>query len=138
MRKNNIIIAGTVLVVLFLVIVFSQNSKTNKRDDTKNKNTNRTVVVPEFNFELLFDDKTITPKEFTTGLSQTIKVKLNNTGTVAHAFKFNTLDFNSGAVDPGTSKIVTFTTPSTAGQYDFFCDQADHKIKGETGTMIVQ
>ncbi len=81
--------------------------------------------------EFKYDPNTITAK-----VGQTVNVTLVNKGTVKHTFVIDALKVNISA-DPGQSATGSFT-PTSAGTFQFYCDQPGHKDAGMTGTLTVQ
>lgn len=129
----------TVLAVLFGGAVYFMTKPSTKSPGPMTNAANLNSSSQEQPAAVLtLDDSSFAPNTFTVNASQTIKVKLDNTGTATHVFAFTTLDFSSGPIEPGQSTVVTFTTPSKAGTYEFYCSQPGHKDLGLVGTMVVQ
>ncbi len=134
MKKIIIIIVA--LIVISSVWLGTSSSKKTKIV-TENKITT-TETAPLYNQELVMTDFAYTPKDFTAGPSQTIKVQLNNKGKLAHSFTFDKLDYTSGLIEAGQVKIVTFTVPSKPDSYGFYSAGPDAKDKEMVGTLIVK
>src|SRR6185503_7406665 len=118
MNKNIIYgVAGAVLLVILIVVGMNMSGK--KNPTVKNTNVATTNTASPYAATLTINDSSVTPPDFTVALSQTIKVQLINAGTLTHSFTFSALDFNSGVIEPGATKVVTFTTPSVAGSYEY-------------------
>lgn len=124
-----------ILAVVVLAAVWFSLAPSKKRTTTV---TNTAAAAPQYNQKIVINDVAFIPNEFTISPSQTIKVLLNNAGKSAHTFTFDKLDFSSSTVNPGQSKIVTFTVPAAPGRYPFHSADPADKNKGMTGTLIVQ
>lgn len=132
MPKKLLVIVGVAMIVIVWVAI----STSHKKVATPTANANSGPLP--YDQLVTMTDFTFTPKEFTAGSSQTIKVKLQNDGQVGHSFVFTTLDFSSGIIAPGKSSIVTFTVPAKAGRYDFHSTGPDAKDKNMTGAVVVR
>ena len=134
MKKYLWIIIPIVLIAIVLI-----NAATTKKTKTVANTTNtNTVIAPKYDQTLELSDFTFSPKEFTVGPSQTIKVLLKNTGKSAHTFNFDKLDFSYGTIEAGQSKTVVFTVPTAPGSYGFHSTGSDPKDKDMAGTMVVK
>jgi plastocyanin len=89
---------------------------------------NVTITATEFKYD---------PGTITATAGQTINVTLKNTGSVVHTFVMDNPKVLITA-QPGQSATGTFTAPSTAGSYKFYCDQPGHEAAGMTGTVTVK
>jgi len=96
-------------------------------------------------------DFAFSPSSWSVTAGSTVTVDLKNTGAVAHNFvvmskaisgtftdadKANVL-FDSGPIDAGASKVVTFTAPA-AGTYQVICNQSGHFEAGMIGSLTVK
>ncbi len=96
-------------------------------------------------------DFAFTPASWTVTAGSTVTVNLKNTGAVQHTWtlmstpisgsytaadKANIL-FDSGLIDVGASKTVTFTAPA-AGTYQVICTQSGHFEAGMVGSLTVK
>lgn len=137
MNKKTWPIAGIILFVGVLIVwLFMVTNK-----PTVNHSTNLSVnkgPTETYTATLTMTEYAFTPSEIKAQSAQTIRVKLINHGKTAHSFTFKNLDFNSGSIAAGASKVIVFTTPSKAGSYEFHCGLPDHKDKPMTGTLVVQ
>ena len=92
-----------------------------------------------------------TPATYSVTAGSTVTVNLKNTGSVQHDFvvmttpvtgtytdanKANIL-FDSGPIDAGASKTVTFTAPA-AGTYQVICTQSGHFEQGMVGSLVTK
>ncbi len=107
--------------------------------------SNSTISVQMSDFK--FD-----PSTWTVSAGKTVTVDLNNTASVAHTWTVmktpisgsysaanqSDIYFNSGQVAPGTTKTVTFTAPSTPGDYQVICTVPGHFEAGMVGHLIVK
>lgn len=137
MSKNTYIIIGVAAFVIFggwYISALQKNTPAAVNQSTANT-VNRAEVV---NATISMKEYIFTPSQFSAGPNQTIKVKLINQGAAVHTFTFSRLDYRSGPIAPGKSKVVTFTTPAKAGIYEFFSDETTDKEKGMKGAMTIQ
>jgi uncharacterized cupredoxin-like copper-binding protein len=68
-----------------------------------------------------------------------VTVTLKNAGTLQHDFHCDQINpTTSSLVDPGKSLDFTFTAPSQAGTYDFWCTVPGHKELGMVGKLEVK
>jgi plastocyanin len=96
-------------------------------------------------------DFAFSPTSWSVTAGSTVTVNLKNTGAVPHTWtvmstavsgsysaadKANIL-FDSGPIDVGASKTVTFTAPA-AGTYQVICIQAGHFEAGMVGQLTVK
>ncbi len=81
-----------------------------------------------------------TPNTFTVKAGQKVTIKLENKGVVMHDFTIDDVNGQkvSQPVDPGQTKTVSFTAPSTPGTVQFYCSQPGHRAAGMQGTITVQ
>ena len=101
-----------------------------------------TVTMSDFAF---------TPATWSVTAGSTVTVNLKNTGAVAHTWtvmskpvvgSYTSADqanilFDSGSIDVGASKTVTFTAPA-AGTYQVICTQSGHVEAGMVGALTVK
>jgi plastocyanin len=92
------------------------------------------------------------PATYNVTAGQQVTVNLKNTGSVAHTWTVmktpisgsytdaNASDvlFNSDQVQAGGSKTVTFTAPSTPGDYQVICTVPGHFEAGMVAHLIVK
>ena len=69
--------------------------------------------------------------------NQQVTLRLVNRGASAHDFALPDLGVETGSVDPGQEKTITFTAPSTPGEYRFVCTIPGHEQLGMKGTLVV-
>jgi len=99
-----------------------------------------------------FTDFHYTPDTFTVPAGEDVTLNAKNNGAVVHEFvimKFGTTvgedfgDEDTGniywelEVEPGESKIVTFTVPTEPGEYQVVCGTQGHYVAGMVGKLIV-
>jgi plastocyanin len=97
-------------------------------------------------------DFAFSPSSWSVTAGSSVTVTLKNTGAVPHTWtvmskavsgtysdadKANVL-FDSGPIDAGASKTVTFTSPTTAGTYQVICTQSGHFENGMVGQLTVK
>jgi uncharacterized cupredoxin-like copper-binding protein len=100
---------------------------------------------------ITMSDFAFSPSSWNVTAGSSVTVNLKNTGAVQHTWtvmstavsgsytdadKANIL-FDSGLIDAGTSKTVTFTAPA-AGTYQVICTQPGHFGNGMVGQMTVK
>ncbi|MDW8060067.1 MAG: cupredoxin domain-containing protein [Thermomicrobium sp.] len=79
------------------------------------------------------------PSTISVSAGQSVTVTLKNVGTLQHDFHCDQINPTTSAlVDPGKSLDFTFTAPSQAGTYDFWCTVAGHKELGMVGKLEVK
>lgn len=69
---------------------------------------------------------------------QTVTLRVVNRGASAHDLAVPDLRVETGQIDPGQEKTLTFTAPSTPGEYRFICTVPGHEQLGMRGTLVVQ
>ncbi len=87
-----------------------------------------TVTATEFKFD---------PSTINAAPGQTVNVTFKNAGTVQHTFVIKEANVKLTA-DPGQTVTGSFTAPSTAGSYTYFCDVPGHEDAGMKGTLTVK
>jgi plastocyanin len=79
------------------------------------------------------------PSTITVSPGASVTVTLKNAGTLQHDFHCDQINpTGSPLVDPGKSLDFTFTAPSQAGTYDFWCTVPGHKELGMVGKLEVK
>jgi len=78
------------------------------------------------------------PSTITASPGQSVTVTLKNVGSLQHNLYIDAINATSEMVDPGKSADFTFTAPSQAGSYDFWCTVAGHKELGMVGKLEVK
>jgi plastocyanin len=86
-----------------------------------------TVVSTELKF---------TPKEFDVPAGTDYTLTVHNDGVLPHDFTCDALKLNSGLLQTGEEKVLTFNAP--AGDYQFYCSVIGHKQAGMIGTIHVK
>ena len=69
---------------------------------------------------------------------QQVTVRVVNRGASAHDFAVPDLGVETGLIDPGQEKTVTFTAPSKPGEYRFICTVPGHEQLGMHGVLAVR
>ncbi len=140
MKKLWLILCLTLLLSLVLTACSSSGGNI---PNTGGSSTSVNVTMTEFKFD---------PSTITVSAGKQVTVNLKNTGTVAHTFtvmskpvngSFTSADqanvlFDSGLIQPSSSKTVTLTAPSTAGSYEYICTVPGHLEAGMKGNLIVK
>jgi len=78
------------------------------------------------------------PDRLTASPGATVQLTLKNVGALQHDFHIDAGNQTSPLVDPGKSVDFSFTAPSQAGEYEFWCTVPGHKELGMVGTLVVQ
>ncbi len=79
------------------------------------------------------------PSTISVSAGQSVTLTLKNVGTLQHDFHCDQINpTGSPLVDPGKSVDFTFTAPSQAGTYDFWCTVPGHKELGMVGKLEVK
>jgi plastocyanin len=79
------------------------------------------------------------PATITVSPGASVTVTLKNAGTLQHNFYCDQINpTESSLVDAGKSADFTFTAPSQAGTYDFWCSVPGHKELGMVGKLEVK
>lgn len=88
----------------------------------------------------MLDAMKFSPNTFTkVKRGATVTVELKNTGATVHDFYSPPLGVTTAVkVSPGQSGTATFTAPSTAGTYQFWCQEPGHAEAGMVGEVIVE
>jgi plastocyanin len=92
--------------------------------------TETTIVMgkpSEYSFE---------PKELTIAANVDVTITLRNEGTLVHDFHIRELSVNSKDVEPGESTTVTIN--AAPGEYEYYCDEGEHRSYGMVGTLVVE
>jgi uncharacterized cupredoxin-like copper-binding protein len=130
-------------LILGLVLVFSLGLSACASSGSGNSGNTLNVTMTDFKF---------TPDTYTVSAGQTVTVNLKNTASVAHTWtlmskpitgSYTDADqsdvlFTSGLVEPNTSKTVTFTAPSTPGDYQVICTVPGHFEAGMVAHLTVK
>lgn len=79
------------------------------------------------------------PATITVSPGASVTVTLKNAGALPHNFYCDQINpTESSLVDAGKSADFTFTAPSQAGTYDFWCSVPGHKELGMVGKLEVK
>lgn len=78
------------------------------------------------------------PSVIEVGPGQRVSLKVSNTGLSAHDLVISRVNVETGQLNPGEEKVVTFTAPSQPGEYEFICSVPGHAQLGMTGKLIVK
>lgn len=69
---------------------------------------------------------------------QQLAIRVVNKGASAHDFSLVDLKVETGLIDPGREKTITFTAPSRPGEYQFVCTVPGHLQLGMQGKLVVR
>lgn len=89
-----------------------------------------TVTAKEFQF---------TPSTLNVQPGETVEIKLENDGQIAHNFTIQTLGESTATIQPGKTSTLTFTAPEEPGTYPirFICAVPGHEDAGMIGEIVV-
>ena len=82
--------------------------------------------------EFAFEPGTITGNH-----GETVEIRFDNQGTIAHDFAIPDLGFSVSTTNANEIGTAVLTLPQTAGTYEFICSIPGHKEAGMTGQLIV-
>jgi plastocyanin len=124
-----------ILIVAVVGLVFLQTSKTQSNTNLSPTDGNGNKDVVQYAIDM--DNYNFSPKLMKTQPGTSLKVKITNKIGV-HSLKIDKLNFDSGMLSAGESKIVTIQIPSDAsGDYEFYCGVIGHKALGMIGKLQV-
>lgn len=70
---------------------------------------------------------------------QLVAIKFINVGPLSpHDFSIGSLQANTGLLDPGQERILSFRAPDEPGEYEFICTVPGHAQLGMTGKIVVK
>ena len=70
---------------------------------------------------------------------QRVVVKFANVGPISpHDLSISSLGVNTGLLDPGQEKVVSFQAPDRPGEYPFICTVPGHAQLGMVGKLVVK
>ncbi len=80
------------------------------------------------------------PSTFTVKSGSAMSVSLTGADDETHVFKFDdpSIQLSPSGVGPMMTRVITFSAPSSTGDYTFHCDVPGHTARGEVGTMTVR
>ncbi len=136
MKKLGVVLSLVLLLGLVLTACSSSSSSGSGSNSVN-------VTMTDFKFD---------PATVNVTAGQKVTVNLKNNGSVAHTWTVmktpitgsytdaNASDvlFSSDQVQPGSTKTVTFTAPSTAGDYQVICTVPGHLEAGMQGHLVVK
>ena len=79
------------------------------------------------------------PSTFIARSGSAMAVSLAGADDETHVFKFDdpSIQLSPSGVGPMMTRVITFSAPSSTGDYTFRCDVPGHAARGEVGTMTV-
>lgn len=77
------------------------------------------------------------PSTINASAGATVQVTLKNVGSLEHDMHVDVVNATSELVAPGSSLDWSFTAPSQAGEYDFWCTVPSHRELGMVGKLVV-
>lgn len=70
---------------------------------------------------------------------QLVALKFINVGPLSpHDFSIGSLQANTGLLDPGQERVLSFRAPEEPGEYEFICTVPGHAQLGMTGKIVVK
>jgi plastocyanin len=69
---------------------------------------------------------------------QSLTLSVTNTGAELHTFTVPKLGIDSGPLQPGATRELTFTAPPDRGRYDALCTFPGHEEAGMIGSLVVE
>ncbi len=126
-RKFGLLVVA--LVALSALIAACGGSTSSNTNSGAPGAVNVTVTATEFKFD---------PATIDAAPGQTVNVTFKNAGTVQHTFVIKEANNFKLTADPGQTVTGSFTAPSTAGNYTYFCDVPGHEQAGMKGTLAVK
>lgn len=142
MKKTNskiLYIVGGIIIIILIVIsviaaVILKKSDNNLTTNTSMVNSNGKDTV---DYAIDLNNYSFSPSNLTSEPGTNLKIKLtSNTGT--HNMRIDKLNFDSGMIAQGESKIVTLQIPSDAkGDYEVYCSVGNHKSMGMIGKLTI-
>ncbi|MFB6285804.1 MAG: cupredoxin domain-containing protein [Candidatus Bipolaricaulia bacterium] len=105
---------------------------TNDQATGSSESVDRTIEVTASEYEFAPSTLNVAPGE-------TVQVKLENDGQIAHNFTVKTLGKSTATIQPGKTSTLTFTAPEKSGTYPirFVCSVPGHKDAGMIGEIVV-
>lgn len=78
------------------------------------------------------------PDRIEVAAGQQVTFRVLNRGASAHDLAVPDLGVETGQIDPGGEKVITFTAPSNPGEYRLVCTVPGHEQLGMRGTLVVR
>jgi len=152
---NPMIIVGIILAVLVVgavvVLGMGANSKI-PNNGTENTADNAMVAVDEMEDEAMMKEEDammgenvfeveggsfyFEPNVIRVAAGEPVTIQLNAVDLM-HDFVIDELNVRAPITQGGSSSTVTFT-PTTPGEYEFYCSVGNHRAQGMVGTLIVE
>jgi plastocyanin len=154
-KMNPMIIVGIILAVLVVgavvVLGMGANSKI-PNNGTENTADNAMVAVDEMEDEAMMKEEDammgenvfeveggsfyFEPNVIRVAAGEPVTIQLNAVDLM-HDFVIDELNVRAPITQGGSSSTVTFT-PTTPGEYEFYCSVGNHRAQGMVGTLIVE
>lgn len=145
-NKTTMMVAGAVVVVLVLIGGFLLLSNNNKQAPTPSPVATETISSPSPNPTGEVDSSQIIaveggnfyykPNEITVKAGKKVTIEFSAKGMM-HDFVVDELNVKSPVIQAGKTATVEFT-PTTPGEYEFYCSVSNHRAQGMKGTLIVE
>lgn len=89
--------------------------------------------------QLTVGPTTITPKEFSVSVGQTISLTVKAVGA-SHTLVFQDSALSNVVVGTSKGEVrgISFIAPERSGDYIFYCEESGHRERGEQGVMHVR
>jgi len=151
MKKITLLAVGLVLVVIglgFFLMFRRANVQNTKQDETALPSQQSKIEEGNVTVENGFSENGVrivsvdaleyafTPININVKQGETIKLTLNNTGSMEHDLVIDELNVNTGPVGPGSQITVEFKV-TESGSYEFYCSISNHRSLGMKGSFNV-
>ncbi len=100
-----------------------------------NVSSSATITVTATNTETRYQ---FSPSQITVSPGLNVTIVFRNQGSQLHSFSIPTLNVDTGLVNPGQEKSVSFTAPSSSGTHGFLCTVGNHGESGMQGTLTIR
>ncbi len=127
--KKYAVLVFVIVLVAALSVACGGGASSNNTGSGGGSAVNVTVTGSEFKFD---------PSTINAAPGQTVNVTYKNAGSVQHTFVIKEANNFKLTADPGQTVTGSFTAPTTAGSYTYFCDVAGHEDAGMKGTLVVK
>ena len=135
MKKYLIIIIPVTIIILCILIFLIAFKKANNLYSASTTDISGNNDVVQYAIDM--DNYSFVPNLMKAQSGKDLKIKLiSKNGN--HSLKIDKLNFDSGIISNGNSKIITIHIPSNlTGNYEFYCGVNNHKEMGMIGTLQV-
>jgi plastocyanin len=89
----------------------------------------RTVTASEWSFD---------PPLLHVPAGEAVRLSVTNAGDHLHTFTVPSLGIDTGSLEPGATRELSFTAPASPGSFEALCTFPDHAEAGMIGILIVE